>query len=66
MVDVEKINNDRLKSWRDKLNAAHATPIIILGIGHDHVEGKTMLIAVENLTDEQIKDFLWNAYHSIK
>jgi hypothetical protein len=66
MVDVEKINNDRLKSWRDKLNAAHATPIIMLAIGHDHVEGQVHLVAIEKLNNEQIKQFLSNAYHSIK
>jgi hypothetical protein len=46
-VPVERINADRLERWRKRLNEAHATAIITVGVGHDAQAGDLVLCAPE-------------------
>ena len=65
MVDVAKINNERLNGWKEKLTKAHATPVALIGVGHDHVSGQIHLVITEDVDIADIKKLLWNAYHQI-
>lgn len=54
MVDVAKINRERLSSWEEKLNKNHATAIMLIGVGHDAVSGQLNFLVTEDRTDEEI------------
>jgi hypothetical protein len=66
MVDVKTINQLRLESWNEKINKAHATAVLMLAIGHDHVSGQITVITTEDLPNAEIKALLWYAYNEIK
>lgn len=57
-VDVTRITTERLESWRKQLIDAHATPVILLGVGHDHVTGQINVITTKGMTPAQIRIFL--------
>jgi len=42
------INEDRLKSWAKKLTDNHSTPIMLVGVGHDHRSGQLHLVTLED------------------
>lgn len=60
-VNVEFINLHRMRSWTAKLIAAHATPVLLLGVGHDHNSGKITLVVTEDLTSAELRAFLMAA-----
>jgi hypothetical protein len=45
---IVQINRERLERWRRLLNNQHATALILVGIGHDHVSGQVQVIATED------------------
>ena len=49
---------DRLDSWRRRLVKDHATPVLSLGIGHDHRSGSLTLYSLEGLPTLDIELFL--------
>lgn len=57
-VDVKRITVERLDSWQKQLINAHATPVILVGVGHDHVTGQINVITTEDMTPAQILLFL--------
>ncbi len=57
-VNVEGITTERLDGWAKQLINAHATPVLLLGVGHDHVSGQIHLIVTENMTPAEIRAFL--------
>lgn len=65
-VDVKKITDERLTEWSKQLAAAHATPVLLMGVGHDHVSGQIHIVVTEDLSREQILAFLKYAVKSFK
>lgn len=55
---IRAINRDRLSSWERKLTQSHATPALLLGIGHDHVSGQVHVCVCEGVSTESIRAFL--------
>lgn len=53
-VNVKAINDERLGRWKNQLNRKHATPFILLGIGHDHNVGNLVILCTEERSDEDI------------
>jgi hypothetical protein len=51
---INKINIERLTRWKDRLNNAHATPLLLIGVGHDHKNGQLTICATEERTDQEI------------
>lgn len=51
---IHKINVERLGRWKNKLVDNHATPVMLLGVGHDHKEGELQICITEERTDQQI------------
>lgn len=42
-VPVEQITRQRLKDWGNDCIRDHATPALLLAVGHDHVSGEVHL-----------------------
>lgn len=53
-VEVKPINHERLGRWKDRLNENESTPVLLIGIGHNKVKGKIMVLTTEDRTDEDI------------
>jgi len=51
---INKINVDRLTSWKNRLNEQHSTPMMLVGVGHDHKSGELMILVTEERTDYEI------------
>jgi len=51
-VPTKGITEERLKSWKKKLAEANATPIILIGVGHDHKSGELVLCVPEGVSDD--------------
>lgn len=51
MTDLRRIIEDRLNRWTDKLCAENATPVALLGIGHEHNGGKLIVCTLEDAGD---------------
>jgi hypothetical protein len=57
-TEVRDICTQRFAGWTERLVASHATPVLLLGIGHDHNSGQLNVITMEDVPDEQLKLFL--------
>jgi hypothetical protein len=55
-VPVEAITNERLAKWIKHLGNEHATPLLLVGIGHDEKSGQVVICAVDE--PETDPDFL--------
>jgi len=57
-VLVAQITRDRLEEWGKRLIEAHATPLILIGVGQDYKQGTSEVLAVGDLSDEDVQKFL--------
>lgn len=58
MVNVKNINDERLGRWKVLMNRQHCTPVLAIGVGHDHVSGKMHLYTTEDMKKENLILFL--------
>ncbi len=59
---IQKINAVRLTGWAGKLSAAHATALVVVGVGHDQRNGEVNVCVSENgPSDREIAAFLRHA-----
>ena len=58
---IDSINRERLFAWRGRLNESHATPVVLLGVGHDHNNGQIVVCVTHDMTDKAIILFLKKA-----
>ncbi|HYC27724.1 MAG TPA: hypothetical protein VEB42_02895 [Chitinophagaceae bacterium] len=65
MVNVKAINDERMTAWKTRLNRVHSTPVLLIGIGHDHNSGQMHVIATEDMTKEHIVLFLRSALEQL-
>lgn len=56
--ELREICYDRVARWIERLIKEHSTPIVLVGVGHDHKSGHLVLLTVEELTNDQIVLFL--------
>lgn len=56
--DTEAITKLRLAEWAKALSTDHATPMLLVGIGHDHNSGKISLCVPEGIDDAVIVNTL--------
>jgi hypothetical protein len=68
MVPTEKITQERLDGWAKKFSESHATPILSLGVGHDHTSGQLVLCIVDEaaLDNKMIRFFLRMALRELE
>ena len=57
-VDTERITRERLEEWRRVLQRAHATPALLLGVGHDEHDGEVHVLVPKDLDVLMIIAFL--------
>lgn len=63
---INKINVDRLTGWKDKLNKSHATPVILIGVAHDHNQGQIVVCTTEERSDQDILLFMREAVRQLE
>lgn len=51
-VPVSAITNDRLDGWRSDCIRDHATPLMLIAVGHDHVSGDIHVYIPKDLPNE--------------
>lgn len=56
--EVRAICRERLALWTEHLVSDHATPILLIGVGHDKRSGEVVLCTTEGLSDRAISVFL--------
>jgi hypothetical protein len=54
MVPTERITKERLAGWEEKFRIQHATPIFLLGIGHDWNSGQAIACTLDE-TDPALR-----------
>lgn len=65
-MDTDKITSERLNEWRDRLREEHATPLVLLGVGHEHKSGQLVLCVPEGVDDDLLIGSLLFALESIQ
>lgn len=55
---IRKTCSDRLDSWSQLLVKDHATPALLLGIGHDHKSGSLFICTVQDMAKQDIEKLL--------
>jgi len=60
MVPTDSITKERLEKWAARLKEAHATPVFLLGVGHDHNLGRPVLCTLEeeDMPIDKLRDFV--------
>ena len=64
--EVKAICNERLGRWTDRLVGEHATPVLLVGVGHDYKKGALVLCTLEDLDDVELLLFLRGAVHKLE
>jgi hypothetical protein len=64
-VNVVGITQDRLAQWALRLETSHATPVLLVGVGHDHVSGQIVICVTEERTDKEILALLKKAVREL-
>jgi len=66
--EVREIVLDRLARWAPLLSNAHATPVVLVGVGHDHARGEIQVVTVddEQMRAEVIAGFLLSAVDKLR
>ena len=62
---IRQICKDRLAMWTDDLVGDHATPVLLVGIGHDHRSGEVVICTVQEMDQEKITLFLARALEKL-
>jgi hypothetical protein len=62
-VDTDAITAERLGRWRRLLERDHATPLVLVAIGHDHAKGAISLCVPDDptITNRVVAGFLRRA-----
>jgi hypothetical protein len=63
--EIEAICTERLDEWKKDLVEAHSTPVLMLAVGHDHVSGEIHILIPEDITTQQVRQFLVYAVGAI-
>jgi hypothetical protein len=65
-VNVREITHERLGIWEKLIINAHATPTLLLGIGHDHVKGQLVVCVTEDCSNEEVLMLLYGAIKELQ
>lgn len=53
-IEVRPINHERMGRWKERLNENDSTPVVLVGIGHNRVAGRIMVLCTEERTNREI------------
>jgi hypothetical protein len=57
-VQTSRITRERLDEWAETLDQAHATPMLMVAVGHDEQVGEMHVIVPDGVDRDQVKIFL--------
>jgi len=59
-LPTEEITKERLYNWMQKMKQSNATPILLVGIGHEQTSGQIVICTLDEpeLRQETIREFL--------
>ena len=57
-TEVKPINHERMNRWKDRLNENESTAVLLVGVGHNKVQGRLFVLCTEDRTDEEVILFL--------
>jgi len=60
------ITDERLDDWKAKLRQSNATPLALIGVGHDHKSGELVVCIPENIDGRYIADILLGVARKLK
>lgn len=66
MVNVKAINDERFGRWKVQFNRHNSTPVLMVGVGHDHVDGRIFFLTTEDRTNEEAILFLREALRQLE
>lgn len=58
MVPTEQITKERLDSWRARMKESNATPVLLVGVGHDQTSGQLVICTVEDIANDYLRSLL--------
>ena len=64
-VRVREICKERLDAWTNILVSSHATPVILVAVGHDHNKGELHIITLEEMGNKELSLLLAGALEKI-
>ena len=64
-VRVREICKERLDSWMDILVSSHATPVILVAVGHDHNKGELHVVTLEEMGNKELSLLMAGALEKI-
>ena len=53
--EIMEICDERFDRWKRRLASQYATPIILIGVGHDHNSGQLSICTVEEMDNSMIR-----------
>lgn len=63
---VRAITRGRMSQWAKNLTRKHHTPVLVMGIGHDHIQGQISVITVEDVDDQELALMLRHALGEVQ
>jgi hypothetical protein len=63
---IKEVCEERLAHWTQGLVSEHATPIILVGVGHDHNAGMVTVYTCQEITDQEIALFLMSVLNRLQ
>lgn len=58
MVPTEQITKERLDSWKARMKESNATPVLLVGVGHDQTSGQLVICTVEDIANDYLRSLL--------
>ena len=65
-VDTEGITERRLERWAKSLSEDHATPVLLVGVGHDEKSGALSVCTCADVDDERMELILMAALKRLR
>jgi len=65
-AELTQICQSRLARWQKRLVQEHATPVLLLGVGHDDQSGKVVVLTLEEMSDSDILMFVGQTINLLK
>ena len=56
--ELARAVEDRMVKWAKMLMHAHSTPFILIGMGHDHMQGRVQTYIEDGCTIQQAVEYL--------
>ena len=61
--EIAAICDERLGKWKGRLAEEHATPVVLIGVGHEHHSGLLVVLTTEDTPNKDLVEFLLSAAH---